>query len=219
MGDVKAGDRGRPRDLASDHSLLNRFRTGEQEAARQIYERYAERLEALVASQTAADLQTRFDAEDVVQSVFRTLFRRVAHGLYDVPAGEELWQLLLVLALNKTRKLATYHRAQKRDVGRTSGSDRLEASSQPVDGRDQAAWQLLKLMVDDLLSELPESNRQIVKLRIEGYRTDDIRRATQRSKRTVERVLQDFRHKLSALIDVGIQPPYAASFSSSGKPR
>ncbi len=100
MGNAEADGCGRHDEL-SDRSLLNRFRTGEQDAATEIYQRYANRLEALVSSQTGADLKTRFDAEDVVQSVFRTLFRRVSNGLYDVPAGEELWQLLLVLRLTR----------------------------------------------------------------------------------------------------------------------
>ena len=174
MVNAEADDRGRHGEDVSDRSLLNRYRTGEQDAATQIYQRYAERLEALVSSQTAADLKTRFDPEDVVQSVFRTLFRRVSNGLYDVPAGEELWQLLLVLALNKTRKLATHHRAQKRDVGKTYGSDGLDNLPLQSDGREETSLRILQFVVDDLLSDLPESHRQIVRLRIEGHRAEDI---------------------------------------------
>jgi hypothetical protein len=33
------------------------------------------------------------DAVDLVQSIFRTFFRRVRRGCYDVPDGEELWKL------------------------------------------------------------------------------------------------------------------------------
>jgi RNA polymerase sigma-70 factor (ECF subfamily) len=219
MGTAKGDDPGRSTNAASDRSLLDRFRTGEQDAATKLYERYAARLQALVSSQTAADLKSRFDAEDVVQSVFRTLFRRVAHGLYDVPAGEELWQLLLVLALNKTRKLATHHRAQKRDVGKTHGSAGLELAPPSHDGRDEAALRILELVVDDLLSELPETHRRIIKLRIEGYRTDDISQTTQRSKRTVERVLQDFRQQLSALIDARPSQPSPGRSAVAVRPR
>ncbi len=51
----------------------------------------------------APDLAGRVDADDIVQSVFRTFFRRVAKGDYEVPDGEELWKLFLVIALNKVR--------------------------------------------------------------------------------------------------------------------
>ena len=219
MDDASRDDVRQEGDAPSDHVLLDRFRTGEQAAATEIYARYAERLEALVCAQTAADLRIRFDPEDVVQSVFRTLFRRVAHGLYDVPAGEELWQLLLVLALNKTRKLASYHRAQKRDVSKTYGSDKLEHSLQQSDGRDENAHHVLRLIVEDLVSDLPESHRQIVHLRIEGYRTEDISRTTERSKRTVERVLQEFRQKLGALINARTCSPNEASTAGAAQPQ
>jgi RNA polymerase sigma-70 factor (ECF subfamily) len=198
--------------------LLDRYRTGEQEAATELYERYAARLEALVSSRTAAALQVRFDPEDVVQSVFRTLFRRVSHGLYDVPASEELWQLLLVLALNKTRKLATYHRARKRDVSKTQGSDELQNTPQPS-GHDDLSLRVLQFVVDDLMGELPEIHRQIIQLRIEGHRADDISQQTQRSKRTVERVLQEFRHKLSAMIDARPSPSRTEPVAAAIQPR
>jgi RNA polymerase sigma-70 factor (ECF subfamily) len=148
-------------------------------------------------------LSRRFDEEDVVQSVFRTLFRRVSEGLYDVPDGEELWQLLLVIALNKIRKLATFHRAQKRDVGKTQGSDTLEHAGTHGPSTDDTSLQVLQMVVDDVLRELPSTQRDIVQLRIEGYKTDDIAQRTERSSRTVERVLQQFRLKLSSLLDVG----------------
>jgi DNA-directed RNA polymerase specialized sigma24 family protein len=115
----------------------------------------------------------------------------------------ELWQLLLVLALNKVRKLATYHRAQKRDVGKTLGSETLDQIQKPNSNGDETSLQILQMVVDDLLCDLSSTSRKIVELRIEGYRSDAIAQRMQRSKRTVERVLQDFRLKLSALIDAG----------------
>jgi hypothetical protein len=40
----------------------------------------------------------------------------------------------------------------------------------------------------------------MIELRIEGHEVNDIAVAVQRSKRSVERVLQDFRQRLDALI-------------------
>lgn len=68
----------------SDASLMRRFRHGESDAATALYLRYARRLHVLARNKTGQDLQSRFDAEDVVQSVFRTFFRRVSDGSYDV---------------------------------------------------------------------------------------------------------------------------------------
>jgi len=53
-------------------------------------------LRTLIRSRCSSQLARRLDADDIVQSVFRRFFARVARGDYDVPPGEELWGLLLV---------------------------------------------------------------------------------------------------------------------------
>lgn len=190
-----------PMITSTDHSLLRRFKAGSQDAATELYVRYAARLEALAKAQTGQKLATRFDPEDVVQSVFRTFFRRAVESGYEVPAGEELWQLLLVLALNKIRSLATHHRAQKRDVGRTDHPEHLEKTSASGAGDDDLAYRTMRMVVDELVAGLPAPQDQIVLLRIEGYEVQQIAEQTKRSKRTVERTLQQFRTKLAKLID------------------
>ncbi|MDA0657643.1 MAG: ECF-type sigma factor [Planctomycetota bacterium] len=191
-----------PKDVESrtDHSLLRRFRAGEEDAATRLYLRYAARLQALASSQTSPQMATRFDAEDVVQSVFRTFFRRAQKGLYDVPPGDELWQLLLVLALNKIRGLAVHHRAQKCDVKRTVGGTELAEVAQGMGG-DEIAYSALQMVIESVLGEIPEVQRRMIELRIDGHRVEDIATLTERSKRTVERVLQGVRERLSGLID------------------
>ena len=183
---------------SSDRTLLRQFRAGETDAATELYVRYAERLQALAKSQTSHQLSARFDPEDVVQSVFRTFFRRASEGLYNVPPGEQLWQLLLVLALNKVRALGVHHRAQKRDVGRTAGSPGLEAYQ---GSRDETPMRILTLVIDDVVGALPTIQQRMIQLRIEGYEIGQIAERTQRSKRSVERVLQKMRQRLADLID------------------
>src|SRR5438067_12874851 len=84
-------------DPPSDRSLLRRLRGGSEDAATQLYRRYAHRLRALARANTSAHLARRVDAEDIVQSVFRIFFAAASQGLYDVPAGEDPWKLLLVI--------------------------------------------------------------------------------------------------------------------------
>jgi RNA polymerase sigma-70 factor (ECF subfamily) len=184
----------------SDRSLLRRLRGGSEDAATELYLRYATRLHALAAAQCSPDLARRVDPDDVVQSVFRTFFRRAARGEYEVPAGEELWKLFLVIALNKIRAVATHHRAAKRDVRLTAPADALEFTGPAAVRPDEAALTLLRLTVEELLESLPEAQRRIVELRIEENEVAEIARLTGRSKRTVERVLQQFRTRLDAIL-------------------
>ncbi len=183
---------------ASDHNLLHRIQRGDDDAAYTLYMRYAERLIGLAGRSTPTSLANRFDPEDIVQSVFRTFFRRASAGQYTVPEGEELWKLLLVIALNKVRARGAFHRASKRDVTRTSDLD-MQGDS-VGDDRD-AARHMLEMSINEVLEKLPLANQQIIRLRIEGYEMQDIATRVERSKRTVERVLQDFRKELLHAID------------------
>jgi DNA-directed RNA polymerase specialized sigma24 family protein len=110
-----------PRDTPppTDGSLLRRVEAGEPAAAKTLYERYAERLYAMARQHSGADLAARFDPEDILQSVFRTFFRRASRGDYDLPDDDNLGRLLLVITLNKVRAKGAYHRAAMRDVRHT----------------------------------------------------------------------------------------------------
>jgi RNA polymerase sigma-70 factor (ECF subfamily) len=187
-------------ERASDRSLLKRLQGGQRDAATELYLRYAERLHALAAAQCGADLAARLDPEDIVQSIFRTFFRRAAEGHYDVPEGEELWKLFLVIGLNKIRATGAHHRAAKRDISATAGGAAYDQALQHAAARDEASLTSLRLVIDEILASLPEAQRRMVELRIEGFEIKEIAQQTQRSKRSVERALQDFRQKLSALI-------------------
>jgi RNA polymerase sigma-70 factor (ECF subfamily) len=195
-GEVRAG-------APSDRSLLRRFQNGQADAATLLYLRYAERLLTLAASQCGSDLAPRLDPEDIVQSVFRTFFRRAAEGHYEVPEGEELWKLFLVIALHKIRSTARFHRAAKRDVRATASGSPSGPDARDVEAPDEIALTSLRMVIDELLDSLPPSMRPIVELRIDGHEVDEIARRTQRSRRSVERALQEFRTKLSDLIHEG----------------
>lgn len=184
----------------TDHSLLRRFRSGSQEAATQLYFRYAERLRHLARAQCSPDLGPRLDEEDIIQSVFGSFFRGASKGDYDVPNGDDLWKLFLVIALNKIRARGAFHRAAKRDVRRTvvgeEGEEALAASPTEAGGEEM----FLELVVADILERLPPQHRRMVELRLEGYGVAEVAAQTGRSKRSVERVLQEARTKLDALL-------------------
>jgi RNA polymerase sigma-70 factor (ECF subfamily) len=185
----------------SDHSLLRRLRGGSQDAATQLYLRYANRLRALAKTKCSTDLARLVDIEDIVQSVFGSFFRGASRGYYDVPAGEELWKLFLVIALNKIRAKGAYHRAAKRDVRTTTGSEGLGQLAETCAEPDAVAYTILQMTIDEALASMPPQYKQILLLRIEGYEVTEIASQTGRSRRTVERILQECRKNLADLLD------------------
>jgi RNA polymerase sigma-70 factor (ECF subfamily) len=194
------GDSGDSGKALTDSSLLRRLRQGNQDAATQLYLRYAERLRQLAQAECSAELARRVDVDDIVQSVFISFFRGVSQGYYHVPAGEELWKLFLVIALNKIRSKAAFHRAAKRDVRLTVGEHLIDTGSKSSTDSDPNLLTFLRLVVDDVLAQLPEQQGQMIRLRIDGFEVAEIAARTGRSKRTVERVLQEFRKRLGTLL-------------------
>lgn len=184
----------------TDDALLERFRDGDEAAAAELYVRYGKRLARLADGWIAADLRSRFDAEDVVQSVFRTFFRRASSGEYEAPDESELWRLLLTIALNKLRNRAHHHRAAKRSAARTLPLVSDRASGDSSSGGEEEGL-LLQWVIDELLASGAESRRRIVELRILGCTVEEIADSVQRSRRTVERTLQEFRQTLIEALD------------------
>jgi RNA polymerase sigma-70 factor (ECF subfamily) len=139
--------------------------------------------------------------EDIVQSVFGSFFRGVNSDLYQVPAGEELWKLLLVIALHKIRTQGRYHSTAKRDARRAvSMEEEIEASRAE---QDRANYAFLHIVIEETLQSMSSQHRQIVELRMDGLEVIEIAGKLGRSKRTVERLLQQARGKLAVLLDEG----------------
>jgi RNA polymerase sigma-70 factor (ECF subfamily) len=194
------GSQNRPASALDDRSLVSLSRSGDQDAATELYSRYALRLTALVARQCSVALARNAGVEDIVQSVFGSFFRGVGHGYYDIPDEHELWKLLLVIALNKVRAKASYYHAAKRDARRTihgaEAAHRIESRSSERDSTSEH----LEFVVDEILEQLPPQNRSMVKLRLDGCDVAEVALITGRSRRSVERILQEARLKLRELL-------------------
>jgi RNA polymerase sigma-70 factor, ECF subfamily len=183
-----------------DHSFIGRFRAGDQDAATQLYLRYAQRLNSLVETQCSTELARCAGVDDIVQSVFGSFFRLMRQGFHDAPDGDELWKLLLVIAIHKVREKAVYHRAAKRDLHRTIGGGEAARHLALWSTIDDSRDGYLDLVLDEILEQLPCESRKMARLRLEGYKVAEIARKTGRSRRTVERILQETRVKLDQLV-------------------
>jgi DNA-directed RNA polymerase specialized sigma24 family protein len=182
----------------SDGALLRQTRDGLGEAFTLLHQRYASRLRAVVWSQTARALAPRFDPEDVVQDVFAVLFIEAAAGRCHISEGQDAWALLVVVALNRVRALANWHRAARRDVRRTLGGDLSERLVRSLAAPEEWPLVELSLLTGEILDQLPPEQRRVVELRIGGDDVSTIATKVRRSTRTVERFLHQFRSRLRA---------------------
>lgn len=182
-----------PYDTCPDQFLLTSIQDGDREALGELYQRYAGRLERLVAPRAGG----LYDASDVVQSAFRTFMATADNGHYDLPDGRDLWGLLVAIALNKLRSRVRYETARKRSpmAGRRWITDvDVDVSLAENHGSEGVD-------VRDVLEQLPPEERELVELRLAGHVVEDIARRVGRSKRTVERQLQSCRDALAKLVN------------------
>src|SRR3954468_16317161 len=97
---------------------MDRLRSGEDGAAREVFVRFAARLAGLARSHLDARLAVKVDPEDVVQSAYKSFFLRQRDGQLDVGTWDGLWGVLTMITLRKCADRAAYYRAEKRDVAR-----------------------------------------------------------------------------------------------------
>ena len=182
----------------SDGSLVRRFRLGSQDAAALLHGRYARRLRGLVRARISPAMARRLDDEDIVQSAFGYFFEAVGRDGYDVPVGEELWGLLMVITLYRLRTRSAFHLAAKRDVRMTVDVESLDHAARETDAGLSA---MMDLTVREALGGLGESQRSVVQMRMDGYEVAEIAAKLGRSKRSVERILKECREVLGRLLE------------------
>ena len=187
----------------SDHDLIGLLRDGDQFAAEEIFNRYVRRLIALSRKRLSAKIRQRVDEEDILQSVFRSFFQRAQEGQFAVEDGGDLWRLLVVITLNKLRRKVEHHTASKRGVQREMGMQNQNDDDVPrYESVDKGPSPDAELELSDELSVLTQdfsdAQRRMVELRLQGYQIQEIADDAQASERTVRRILDRLKGRLTA---------------------
>ena len=161
---------------------------------REVLEQYTQRLLALARQRLPDKVRARVDPEDVVQSVYRSFFRRLRRGDFRFDESSDVWRLLSVMTFRKARRQARFHQQGRRDVRRelqigamASTDSRIgELAATTVTPEDTA---ILFDCLEQLLARVPDNYRTIAVLRLEGNSIAQIAQQIGRSERTVLRAL------------------------------
>ena len=159
--------------MSEDKLLLNRFKRGDMEALRQIYEKYKRYLMALALSFTGE----RGSAEDVVHDVFVS-FAEIA---LDLKLRSSLKGYLSTSVVNRVRGL---RRGNKRAV--RSYDWRGEAASDVKSPEGYAIFSEEAERIERLVGELPFEQREVVMLHLQsGLKFREIAKCQRSSVNTV----------------------------------
>lgn len=186
--------------------VMARLRVGDEQAAWEVFQRYARALIARARAQFDERLRHKVDPEDVVQSAYKSFFHRYADGQFQLENWGSLWSLLVVITLRKCANQVKHHQRECRDVDReqapaTSTDSSLPGpvalSNEPTP--EEAV--ILAETLQTLMGQFDEPEQEIVRLSLQGYVVAEIKERTGRAERTVRRVRERFREMLERLRD------------------
>jgi RNA polymerase sigma factor (sigma-70 family) len=174
-----------------------------EEAARQVFQRYFDRLRALVRAKLNTRVRREEGTEDVVMSALGSFFRTVP----GVPDLERVWDLLAAITCHKALKKAVWHSRRKRDYRKKLSGFASAGEGSPLDLWDLEALKLRPTTREadqliETLEGLPEDERLLASWLIEGDSTGQIAQKLGCSRRTVQRRVADLRDRLRHLLDV-----------------
>lgn len=175
--------------------LLDRWRDGDQAAAAELFQRYAERLIGLAHRHLSATVSQRVDAEDIVQSVCHSFFSGAREGRFVLEQSGDLWRLLVGITLHKIQDKHRQNSADKRSVAREASGDGLQAHLAAREPSPEEAVALADL-VEHVMRPLDPEERRILELRLQGHSMEEIVARVGRCRHTVRRVLNDVRADL-----------------------
>lgn len=158
-----------------------------------VYNRYAQRLMAVAQQRLGARLRSKVSAEDVVQSAFKSFFRRREDFHFVDDGADGLWGLLVVITVRKCAKWADIYSAGKRSTAREVS---LNAGASGIAGSDIAGREptpeeaaILSELVEQLMGRFDQRQQHMICLRMQGFDVQEIANQTQSSRRTVARVI------------------------------
>jgi RNA polymerase sigma-70 factor (ECF subfamily) len=176
--------------------LMVQLRDGRNEAAAQVFQRYANRLIELARRQLDPKLLQKVDPEDVMQSVFRSFLIRNAAGHFaEFQSWESIWAMLVVMTQRKCGRRIEYFHTARRDVRRelpeaVPGQDSTANLGLRADEPTPSEAAMLTETLEHLMNSLPGRHRDIVALSLQGYEPAEISTEIGCTERTVYRVLE-----------------------------
>ncbi len=187
-------------------ALMERLRLGDPEVAEHVFKEFGQRLINLARCRLGGNFRSKVDPEDIMQSVFKSFFRRQADNPFVLESWENLGSLLTVLTLRKCGFRNSYFRAQCRDVKRElaprATTDDVRANWEAI-AREPTPLEVAVFneTVSDLLRDLSPRDRAIVERSLQGLSVQEVSAEVNFTERTVQRVLARTKARLERLAD------------------
>lgn len=185
---------------------------GNPVVVQEFWDSYAPRLQQLASRQMSPALLRRIGADDVVQSVCRSFFRRIEELEIAEREADGLWRLLCAMTLHKVRRHARFHRRHKRDISREAElAGRADESTLEdlaiASGPTPEQTLVFAEQLQGLLDSLDENEKTFVELKLDGLPQEEIAAQMGCSDRTVRRYQERVRARWEKELGLPLQSP------------
>jgi RNA polymerase sigma factor (sigma-70 family) len=193
---------------------IERLSGGDERAAQKLWDRYFDRLVRLARRkfERIGINRRAADEEDVALSALNSFYRHAVDGRFQLGDREELWKLLVTITVRKAYAEGKRQRAKKRGEGQVRGESIFirpggEPNGPGIGGvlGDEPTPELATMAAEsceELLGMLgDESQREVARLKLEGYTNEEIAERLGCVVRTVERKLNLIREKWGGVLD------------------
>jgi len=156
-------------DETAFSSFIRRIRAGDEQAARELVERYEPVIRREVKMRLRDPrLNRRLDWTDICQSVMASFFVRVASGQYDLDQPAQLSRLLVVMTRHNLSKQQRRHRADKRDYRLLEERDQVDLEGRPGASPTPSRVVAGRELLEAFRAQLSEEERMLADLRAQG---------------------------------------------------
>ncbi len=179
----------------NSQELLKLYQDGRSDAATAIFDRYVGRLLALARSRIGPKLKRRVDAEDVVQSAYRSFFVHAKSEEYQLAEAGDLWRLLASITLHKVHKQVERQSAAKRSINR---EDFANIAAHNLESAEPSASEVVGIVeeLQSVLATLTPHERRVLTSRLRGDSIEQISHSLGKSNRTIRRFLATAKQKI-----------------------
>jgi RNA polymerase sigma factor (sigma-70 family) len=169
--------------------LLARLRRREQAAAATVVGRLERLLLHLAQQKLHPGVRSKLGPEDIVQSVFGSIFGRLVNGQFHLEGWDQLRRLLQQATVRRCYRRNAYHLRGRRCANREVSYQEMATAA----AETPSAIAMREESIRRALASLPVGSRRAVELFLAGHTVNETAEQLQCSQRTVFRALKEFK--------------------------
>jgi RNA polymerase sigma-70 factor (ECF subfamily) len=196
--------------------FLAELRQRDEAAAGFLFHQCVDHLIRLARRRLDQRLNGKIDPDDVVQSVFRSVFVRLREGQFQQLGGwDGLWGLIITIMNRKCSRWREHFTAKRRDMSRERSlhikGDEVRTWEPAMPESDPGGALELEETLSVVLRGLDEQEQQMIHLSLEGFDVKEVSEKLTCNYQRVYRVLRLVRQRLERLRNQGGQQERAAA--------